>query len=100
MKKLKNIFKKNNGPTPRSMQQIVENARELTLALGNETYIIEVKKKECERLTNLLLQVNNEAAERQRLDREAAEAAKKAEAKLAQDKAASQAPAQQAQGAN
>lgn len=86
MKKVKNFFKKESKPVPRQMTQIIESARELTTALGNETYIIEVKKLECARLTQELLRINNEAAERQRLDRETAESTKKAEVKLEEAK--------------
>lgn len=79
---MKNPFKKKalNPQAPRSMDDINKEYRELLVAVANAQYMAFIKNLEVENLNKRLIQVNQEAAQRQELDRQvAAEEAKKEE---------------------
>lgn len=70
-------------PTPRTMEEINKEYGQKAAAYGNEQYKLEVQKRTVENMFSELLALNNEGAERQKLDaakkaQEAADAAQKA----------------------
>lgn len=87
--KLKNFLKGNKGPAPRSLEEIRKEAGDLTFSIGNEEYICYIKQQDVARYKKRLQEVNQEGAERIRLDQQASEATKQAETKLTADKAES-----------
>jgi hypothetical protein len=85
-KKLKNFLKGNKEAQPRTIDEIRNEANQLTFQIGNMEYVQFIQNQDLEVWKKRLQEVNREAAARQKLDAQAAEAAKNAEAKIEANK--------------
>lgn len=57
-------------PKPRSMEELLKENAELKAKAGEVQYLVFVYTKELEQINSALLSLNQEAAERKRLDEE------------------------------
>jgi len=71
MKKSIKNFLKRKSKEPRSMDEIKQVYAQLSQQAGQAQYLIHIHAKELKRLNDDLESVNNEAAARQELDRQA-----------------------------
>lgn len=65
-----------NVTVPRALDDIMKDSNELLFKLGVANYRINVHTQEAKEITEQLIKVNYEAAERNKLDSELAEKAK------------------------
>jgi len=77
---MKNLFKKKINPTaPRAFKEIEQEYQMLSAQAANAQYKVFVHSEELKKINKRLMEVNQEAAERQKLDELAQAEAAKAE---------------------
>lgn len=86
-KSKKQALAKEAPKEPRSEADIRKEYADVALAAGQAQYQVYVYQRELDKLNLQLLNLNNEGAERQKLDRAAAEAAKQSQEEVNNERA-------------